>query len=81
MNEKLFDIRDYEYFQYGNIFSGSVENFYYKIIPSDKTIKVVLWNGPYCLECSQVKEEKEFDHTTEGLAEAIAWIKQSYEQV
>ena len=80
MSENIFDIRDYEYFQNKNIFTGSVKNFRYKIIPSGEIFRVVAWLGKLCLEKSEILDECDFEFTPDGLDKAVEWIEKKYKE-
>ena len=69
-----------------NGFTGSWENFRYKIEPTviKKTPKEVdmeassilaqFWHGPYCFEKSTVEGEQTFPMSEEGRAALKAWV-------
>ena len=46
----------YEYLKFGNIFSGSLGDFNFKIFPilEEKKVKVAVWKGEFCFEKSEI---------------------------
>ena len=77
MSEK-FEIPKFHYFRSGNPYSGSWKNFRFRIKPSDGTLKLWAWPGPYCQDAAAEEQvvTAEFELTEAGLQEAEAWLEQ-----
>ena len=45
---EIFDLRNFYFYQCGNIFTGSLNNFNYKIIPDKENLTVLVWHGRLC---------------------------------
>lgn len=58
-----------------NIYTGSKNGFNYKIIPNkDKEITVLIWEGIYCCENSQIKKRETFNLDEQGHKQMIDFI-------
>ena len=57
---EIFDLRNFYYYKCGNIFSGSLNNFNYKIIPKENELTVLIWHGMLCSELAEIEIEKNF---------------------
>lgn len=55
---EIFDLRNFYYYKCGNIFSGSLNNFNYKIIPKENELTVLIWHGMLCSELAEIEIEK-----------------------
>ncbi len=75
---RLFEIRDFDYFQFGNTYTGSLEQFRYRIVPKDGVLTVSLWHGEQCFERAEIQKNREFPLTPQGLEEAVAYMEQQY---
>ncbi len=76
MYHGYIDVPTFAYFDFGNIWSGSLlGDFNYKIIPKSKddppVLKTVIWYGKRCLESSDIKEEFEEEFSAEGYERVI----------
>ena len=69
-----------EYLKFGNVFSGGVENFNFKMFPNigENKVKIVVWEGENCCEKSNPLFEETFDLSLDGLEKAIAWLDDKY---
>lgn len=74
---KIFQIPKFYYFQSGNDYSGSRENFSYKIITSD-TFKCLTWHGRLCSEKAEIENQKDFELSQEGFQNMINWLEEMY---
>jgi len=74
----IFDISKFNYFQNGNPFTGSKEQFNFKIVGKDDQFEVAIWYGWFCYDKSEILARKEFPFTAEGLDEVIAWLEVEY---
>ncbi len=66
------------YFESGNIYSGSVGKFNFKIFPSGETMKAKVWYGMICITLAQITAEEEFPVTEEGRSAMIQWLEEEY---
>ncbi len=76
-------------FAMNNIFTGSWENFRFKIEPtvvkSEKNkkevdfeksfLKAKFWHGPFCFEKSEMEGERDFPMTEEGRSAMKVWLE------
>lgn len=76
---KIFDIPKFYYFNSGNDYSGSKDDFSYKVITADK-LKAMTWHGKLCSTKATIENEKEFERTQEGFDEMIKWIEEKYSE-
>lgn len=74
---ELFDIPKFYYFNSGNNYSGSRDNFAYKIITGEK-LKAMTWHGRLCSEKADIENEQEFERNQEGFDSMIKWIEEKY---
>ncbi|WP_143530258.1 hypothetical protein [Massiliimalia massiliensis] len=70
------EIPSLEYFVNHNIYSGSKGKFNFKIFPGDSEMAVKVWTGPFCLDCSEVDEEKCFPISDDGYRQMVAWVEE-----
>lgn len=68
------NLESFEYFQFGNITSGSDGNFNFKVFPSKEDMTVKIWYGPYCLDKSQLHCQETFPLTEEGYEQMCRWV-------
>ncbi len=80
MSSKLFDIRNLEYYKSFNVFTGSKDNFRYKITPKDDIFYVEVWYGVLCYEKSEITQQAEFAFDQEGFDKVAAWLEEQYQQ-
>ncbi|MBR6119427.1 MAG: hypothetical protein IKQ04_03805 [Oscillospiraceae bacterium] len=80
----------FHHFENGNIFTGSLGPFRYKITPSvvlsasnpkevdhpASSIKAEYWHGPLSYEFSEIEGERTFPMSPEGRAEMQAWLEE-----
>lgn len=79
----------FHHFENGNVFTGSLGSFRYKITPNvvmatakevdhaASSIKAEYWHGPLSYECSEIEGEKIFPMSAEGREEMQRWLEQS----
>ena len=74
--QKKIWIESYDYFKAGNRFAGSAGALGFKIFPDKEPpqLRVLIWEGPNCCEKSEIKEQREFESSPEGLQQAVDWI-------
>ena len=70
-----------EYLKFGNVFSGGVENFNFKMFPNvgENKVKIVVWEGKNCCEKSKSLFEETFDLSPGGFEKAVSWLNDKYE--
>ena len=76
-------------FAMNNIFTGSWENFRFKIVPTvvkneqnpkevdfgKSSMNAKFWHGPFCFEKSEMEGEKDFPMTEEGRIAMKEWLQ------
>ncbi|MBQ7003802.1 MAG: hypothetical protein IJN57_07565 [Oscillospiraceae bacterium] len=73
-----FDIPGLYYFQSRNIFTGSRQDFNFRIEPGD-VMKVTVWQGFLCSELAEAEHTAEFPISAEGHAEMLAWLEERFQ--
>lgn len=77
---EIFDLRNFYYYKCRNIFSGSLNNFNYKIIPKENELTVLIWHGMLCSELAEIEIEKNFPLDEDGFANMIQWLENEYKK-
>ena len=81
----------FHHFENGNIFTGSLGPFRYKITPNvvmsaanpkevdhpASSIKAEYWHGPLSYEFSDIEGEKTFPMSPEGRADLLSWLEEN----
>ena len=62
------------FFENGNPFTGSFGLLRFFLKPDAETITAKVWHGQFCMEKSEIEQEKEFPLTAEGREALIAWL-------
>ncbi len=75
----VFEIPKFYYFDCGNNYSGSKNDFSYKIITSEN-LKAMTWHGRLCSMKAQVENEQEFERSEEGFSRMIKWLEERYSE-
>lgn len=75
----IFDIPRFYYFDSGNDYSGSKDDFAYKVKTAE-TLKAMTWHGRLCSEKASVENEQEFDRSQEGFDAMIKWLEEKYNE-
>lgn len=75
----IFDIPKFYYFDSGNDYSGSKDNFAYKIITGEN-LKAMIWHGRLCSAKAEIENEQEFDRTQKGFDSMIKWLEEKYSE-
>lgn len=75
---EIFEIPKFYYFESGNDFSGSRDDFSYKIVNGEK-LKCMTWHGKLCSMKADIENEAEFDKTEEGFKALIQWLDSLYD--
>ncbi|SDA27864.1 hypothetical protein SAMN02910447_02899 [Ruminococcus sp. YE71] len=81
MYHGYIDVPTIAYFEFGNVWSGSLlGTFNYKIIPKSKdeppVLHVTIWYGTLCLDKSEIAEEFDCPLSEEGYEELIAMLNE-----
>ena len=76
---EIFEIPKYYYFESGNDFSGSKDDFSYKIHNGD-TLKCLTWHGRLCSMKAPIENEAEFERSQEGFDAMIKWLEEKYKE-
>ena len=74
---EIFEIPKFYDFGSGNDFSGSKDDFSYKIANGD-TMKCMTWHGRLCSMKAEIEHEAEFERTQEGFEAMIKWLEERY---
>jgi len=77
---EIFDLRNLYYYQSGNIFTGSLNGFNYKIIPQKENITVQIWHGNLCSELAEIETEKTYPLDETGFKELITFLENEYKK-
>ncbi len=77
---KIFDIPKFYYFDSGNDYSGSLNDFSYKIITQEK-IKAMTWHGKLCSAKAKIEHEEEFERSQNGFDAMIQWLEKQYSAI
>ncbi len=75
---EIFDMRNLYYYQCGNIFTGSLNGFNYKIVPDKEQATVQIWHGNLCSDLAKIEQEKTFRLDDEGFKELVIWLENEY---
>ena len=76
MKPNEFDIPRPFYFESGNHFTGSKEDFNFKITPKDRTFHVEFWHGFICSDLAKMEGDQDFPLTEEGFQSMLEWLKE-----
>ncbi len=77
---EIFDLRRLYYYESGNIFTGSLNNFNYKITPDKDEITAEIWHGTLCSELAEIELKKKFKLDEDGFSEMIKWLENEYKK-
>lgn len=71
-----YDIPTIAYFENGNVYSGNLGSFRYRIEKTEEQIRATTWNNDLCYELRQEAQEAFFPLDTQGLFDALDWVEQ-----
>lgn len=74
----MFDIAKFNYFKSGNVFTGSKDQFNFRIAGEEEQLAVSVWYGLLCHDKSEIKARNSFEFSADGLDEAIRWLEEEY---
>ena len=74
---EIFEIPKFYYFDSGNDYSGSKDDFSFKIYTGDN-FKALTWHGKLCSMKAEIENEKEFERTQEGFDSMVKWLEEMY---
>ncbi|MBQ8348302.1 MAG: hypothetical protein IJY19_01470 [Ruminococcus sp.] len=74
---EVFEIPKFYYFDSGNDYSGSKNDFSYKVITGEK-LKAMVWHSRLCSMKAEIEHEQEFERSEEGFALMIKWLEEMY---
>lgn len=77
---EIFDLRNFYFYKCGNIFSGSLKGFNYKIIPKDDELTAIIWHGMLSSDLAEIEQEKKFPLDEEGFDAMIKWLEDEYKK-
>lgn len=69
------------YFEHKNVWTGSRGRMSYRIEPSEQTLKVEVWPGPWCYALSEVEFAAEFPMSNEGIETVRSWLVEKGEDI
>lgn len=69
-----------QWYKNKNPVSGNAGQFNYKVLRDGDQLVAWCWMGFWCMEKTQDVTEQRFDFSEEGLAQAIAWLEQQFNQ-
>ena len=80
---KDFYVPTINFFESGNILTGSCNGMNYKVTPKSndegKLLRVQLWYGPMNLEHSDLVAQQEFAQSKESVQQVESWLRDQYE--
>lgn len=76
-----YDIPTIAYFESGNVYSGNIGTFRYRIEKSEDKLLATVWLNDLCYELRQQAKESSFSLDTDGLLCALDWIEQERKNV
>ena len=76
---EIFEIPKFHYFDCKNDFSGSKDNFSYRIFYGER-FHIAVWHGRLCSDKATIEHEAEFDMNEEGFMQMIKWLEDTYKQ-
>ena len=80
---KDFYVPTINFFESGNILTGSCNGMNYKVTPKSndegKLLRVQLWYGPMNLEHSDLVAQQEFAQSKESVQQVESWLREQYE--
>lgn len=74
---EIFEIPKFYYFDSGNDYSGSKDDFSYKIITAE-TLRAMTWHGKLCSMKANIENQQDFERSQEGFSSMIKWIEEKY---
>ena len=75
MKEGAIEIRGLDFFRSGNVFTGSVGEFRFRISPEDGALKAYAYRT-YCFEKAQDVRSEAFSLDEYGLEQLAKWLEQ-----
>lgn len=82
MDERVFNIPEFEYFDMGGKYSGckrgtKQDDFNFRFTPKEK-ISAQIWYGINCFDKSELVTEAEFEKTRDGYHSACDWVEEQF---
>lgn len=77
-SSEIFDLRNFYFYKSGNVFTGSLGSFNYKIVPGNDDLTALTWHGLLCSELANIENQKTVPLTQEGFDELIKWLEDTY---
>ena len=83
MNYKFLNLPTLEYLKFGNIFSGSLKDFNYKLFPKveENKVRAVIFKGEFSFENCENFKEKTFEIKENLIEEVRLWFELEYENL
>lgn len=76
---EILEIPQYYYFSSGNDYSGSLEDFAYKVKNGDM-MKALTWHGRLCSDKAEIENEAEFERSEEGFKAMVKWLSEKAQE-
>lgn len=68
-----------QWYKNKNPVSGNAGQFNYKVLRDGDELAAWCWMGVWCMEKTKDVKERRFAFGEEGVAQAIAWLKEEFE--
>lgn len=81
MTRKKLDNPEIEYFNSGNIFTGSDRGFNYKIYPNSEGMRIIIWYGKFFCDKSEIVAEENILRRTAAEGEELSPEEQEQAKV
>ena len=75
MKESRIEIRGLDFFKSGNVFTGSLGEFRFRISPEDGVLKAYAYRT-YCFEKARDVRSEAFSLDEDGLDQLTKWLEQ-----
>lgn len=75
---EIFDIPQFSFFSYGNVFTGSRGKLSFKIIPGEE-FTIQIWHSRLCSERAEIEEEQHYPMNEEGFQQMLRWLESKAE--
>ncbi len=73
----MLDLRHIGFYQYGNVFTGSLGKYRFRVAPEGEMLHVFVWTGEKCFELSDAGQPADFPLSEEGLEQVRAYLEQA----
>ncbi|WMJ22171.1 hypothetical protein RBG61_09180 [Paludicola sp. MB14-C6] len=70
------DIRTIEFYKNKNTFTGSANDFNYRISTDSENFKVEIWKGYLCYNKSEILNQELFSLSEDGFKQIPVWLQE-----